>query len=138
VADSEIEAVLRDLLGREDLSAETREELQDFRAQAHAGTLDAADRGYILALAQRLTGKAPPRPTGAAANDTRSGYDDDDDEVWRERALAAEAKLQAFKDAVERTIGGAATLAEGPEAQARRELYDRMKQEIERIEKGQG
>lgn len=137
MADSELETVLRDLLAREDLSAETRDELEDFRAQVLAGTLDGADRGYVLALAQRLTGKGTGH-AGVPANDTISGYDVDDEDVWRERALAAEAKLQAFKDAFERAIGGAATLDEGPEAQTRRELYDRMKQEIEQIERGEG
>lgn len=136
MADSEIETVLRELLGRQDLSAETREELQEFQAQAAAGKLEPADRNYVLALAKRIGAESAAGlvvPTGGDGG----GYDDDE-EVWRARALAAEAKLEAFKDAFERTIGGAATLDEGPEAQARRELYDRLKQEIERIDRGEG
>jgi hypothetical protein len=147
VADTEIEAVLRELLGRDELSADTRAELEEFQAQARDGKLEAMDRSYILGLAKRMDakslGRLPGKGASVADEETLDHYEEETS--WRDRAheaearaAAAEAKLQAMKDAIERTIGGAATLDEGPEAQARRQLYDQLKVELERIDRGEG
>lgn len=142
MADTEIEAVLKELLGRDDLSADTREELEEFQNQARAGNLDPLDRNYVLGLAKRMGAKSAGRTLAGGAGDALDDYEEETS--WRERAheaearaAAAEAKLQAVRDAIERTIGRAATLDEGPEAQARRELYDALKVELERIDRGE-
>jgi hypothetical protein len=133
VADTEIEGVLRDLLLRKDLSADTRAELAEFEAEAKGGRLDSADRKYVLALAKRLTGKAAGAATGDG--DTLDYYEEET--PWRDRAHAAEAKLEAMRAAVDRVLDPAALGADDPEAEIRRRLRDALRSELERIEKGE-
>lgn len=50
-------AVLRALLDRTDLMADTRDDLEGFRADLEAGRLSEDDRRYIHALRDRLSGR---------------------------------------------------------------------------------
>ena len=50
-------AVLRALLGRADLLADTRDDLEGFKADLEAGRLGDEDRRYIHALQERLSGR---------------------------------------------------------------------------------
>lgn len=138
MADTEIEAILRGLLARGDLSAETRRELEEFQAEARAGRLDPADRGYVVALARRLGGGEAAAAGGVADEQY------EEEHSWRERAqaaerraAAAEARLAAVKAAFERLYEPAA-IAPGPEAEIRRAVYDAFRREIERIEAEEG
>jgi hypothetical protein len=54
-ASGDTAAVLRALLGRDDLMIDTREDLQGFQADLEAGRLDEEDRRYIHALHERLS-----------------------------------------------------------------------------------
>jgi hypothetical protein len=127
--ETELDVILRDLLARQDLSAETRAELADFQEQAQAGGLDAADRAYVVALSNRLSGK-PVASEGVPLRD------EEEEDPWRARALEAEAKLQALQAAVERVLDPAG--ADEAEAAIRTRLRDSLTQEWTRIEQGEG
>ncbi|MFA5123107.1 hypothetical protein [Zavarzinia sp.] len=54
LGDADVGRVLHALRARDDLSPETRAELDDFAGELAAGRLDSGDRAYVLALAGRL------------------------------------------------------------------------------------
>lgn len=84
------------LLAKDSISSDLRVELQDFRTQAEAGSLDGADRGYVAALAQRLLGiERAANDDGETQSLAEDLWSDEDQETktWRLRAEKAEARV---------------------------------------------
>lgn len=80
-------AIISELLARGDISAELRQELEEFAVAAAAGQLDPDDAEYVAALARRLGTGGASSPDGVAAPREPSLAE------WRARALAAEARI---------------------------------------------
>ena len=100
---SETLTLIDQLLAR-NLMPETRADLEDFRKDAAAGTLDREDERYVRALYERLTGEG----AGAAALADEPDVDTLEDEIATLKQQLAErdariAELEAKLAAVNKT-----------------------------------
>jgi hypothetical protein len=98
----QVEALIKELLATGSMNEETTADLNRWAEEAEAGTLHADDAAYIEALHAKLTGAPMPEeivdvPAEPARLDGLSI------EVWRDRALSAEAELAQLKDSVSTT-----------------------------------
>lgn len=100
------------LLASGKLSGETRGELGEYKQELANGRLEAGDRRYVEALAQRLLGTRAPA-NDAAAPDEEASESLDSEALWdigedseiaelRARAEAAEARVAELEQEIER------------------------------------
>jgi hypothetical protein len=90
--------LVAELLARGDINDDTTLELNRILADWRADKLDPADADYLVALHARVMNLTPePEEMGHANGPAR--LDGLDIEEWRQRALAAEARLADFEEA---------------------------------------
>lgn len=95
------EALIQALLATGMMNEETSADLARWRDEFKAGTLHPDDAEYIAALHARTTGEAASADAAEAYREPQAEperLDGLDVHGWRERALAAEAELDALKD----------------------------------------
>lgn len=87
--------LIRELIATGTMNEETLADLERWRADFEAGKLDPDDAAYIAALHAKVTGSPMPDPVEEYHDARLDGLTIAE---WRDRALAAEARLQDIGD----------------------------------------
>ena len=99
-----VDALIRELLASGQMNEDTTADLNRMLAEFEAGTLDPDDADYVRAFHARVTGApAAEVDTAPLANDAR--LDGLTIAEWRDRALAAEARLGELEEAATSSEG---------------------------------
>lgn len=97
-----VDALIKELLQSGSMNEDTTADLNRMLVEFTAGTLHTDDAAYIAALHARLTGAPLPEEASAPAAETE--LDGLTIAQWRERALAAEARLATLTSASSPTV----------------------------------
>ncbi len=90
--------LIRALLNSGKISADTREDLEEFQREMAEGALDQADSNYVRALAERVLDGTE---VGAAEEEWEEDDEDGEWEALEERAEAAESRVAELEAEVE-------------------------------------
>lgn len=93
----QIDQLIKELIATGTMNDETLAELNRMLAEFSAGKLDPDDEVYLRALHARLTGSVMAEPADAAERPATERLDGLSIGEWRDRALKAEAELQALR-----------------------------------------
>ena len=93
----QIDQLIKELIATGSMNEDTLADLNRLLAEFEAGKLDPDDEVYLRALHARLTNAPMPEPASASLPDRLDGHTIAE---WRDRAIAAEAEVQALRDQV--------------------------------------
>jgi hypothetical protein len=99
-----VDALIRELLATGQMNEDTTADLNRMLAEFEAGTLDPDDADYVRAFHARVTG-APAAEIEADPVASESRLDGLTIAEWRDRALAAEARLGELEEAATTSEG---------------------------------
>lgn len=89
--------LIKALLNSGKISADTREDLEEFQNELKEGALDQSDTRYVQALAARILGKGEISDVDDVEDDDEEEIDESEWDELEERAEEAEARVEELE-----------------------------------------